>query len=342
MPVTIRQIAEVCGVSRGTVDRVLNNRGNVKPETEKMVREVARQLGYRPSFAGKALAARKKDYVIAVILSSVGNPFFDEVIKGFQDAADELVPYGVEVVIKLLKGYKDTHQIKLIEELEHNMNALIINPADTDLMREKIESLKEKGIPTITVNTDLQDSNRLLYVGSDYLVGGRTASGMMNFIAGGKAKLGVVQGSAHVYGHAQRIDGFREGIEKTYTGMEIVDICITEDDDIVSYEKTKEMLTNHPEIDGVFIASGGSYGACRAIETFLPERKFKVVCFDSTPSNVEMMKKGIVQAIIDQEPYRQGYMSLKHTFDALINLTVDTIITKTEIKIIENVDENTN
>ena len=68
MSVTIKQISELCGVSRGTVDRVLNNRGKVKPETEQKVREVAERLGYTPNMAGKALAARKRDLVIGVAL----------------------------------------------------------------------------------------------------------------------------------------------------------------------------------------------------------------------------------------------------------------------------------
>ena len=76
MSVTIKQISELCGVSRGTVDRVLNNRGKVKPETEQKVREVADRLGYTPNMAGKALAARKRDLVIGVALVAKGNAFF--------------------------------------------------------------------------------------------------------------------------------------------------------------------------------------------------------------------------------------------------------------------------
>ena len=54
--VTIKQIAELCGVSRGTVDRVLNNRGSVKPEKRQLVLDTARKLHYQPNPAGKALA----------------------------------------------------------------------------------------------------------------------------------------------------------------------------------------------------------------------------------------------------------------------------------------------
>lgn len=59
MAVTIKQISELSGVSRGTVDRVLNGRGHVAPEKDALVRRVAKQLGYQPNMAGKALAARK-------------------------------------------------------------------------------------------------------------------------------------------------------------------------------------------------------------------------------------------------------------------------------------------
>ena len=61
--VTIKQIADLCGVSRGTVDRVINERGNVKPETKELVLSMAKELGYKPNPAGKALSARKKNPV---------------------------------------------------------------------------------------------------------------------------------------------------------------------------------------------------------------------------------------------------------------------------------------
>ena len=57
--VTMKKIAELCGVSRGTVDRALNGRGRVNAETAAMIKKMAEQLGYEPNPAGKALAARK-------------------------------------------------------------------------------------------------------------------------------------------------------------------------------------------------------------------------------------------------------------------------------------------
>ena len=62
MNVTITKIAELSGVSRGTVDRVLNNRGNVKPQVMEHVRRIAAELGYKPNSVAKALVMRKKVY----------------------------------------------------------------------------------------------------------------------------------------------------------------------------------------------------------------------------------------------------------------------------------------
>ncbi len=56
----IKDIAELAGVSRGTVDRVLNNRSGVSPQTAEKIKEIAKALDYRPNKAGLALAAQRK------------------------------------------------------------------------------------------------------------------------------------------------------------------------------------------------------------------------------------------------------------------------------------------
>ncbi len=57
---TIKEIAELAGVSRRTVDRVINHRGSVKPDTEEKIRKIIEELSYTPNAAGRSLAAHKK------------------------------------------------------------------------------------------------------------------------------------------------------------------------------------------------------------------------------------------------------------------------------------------
>lgn len=85
MGITSKQIAELVGVSRGTVDRALHRRGGVKPEIQRRVEMLAREYGYRPDRAGKALVTREP-LRVGVILNSKGNPFYEEVRRGLTEA----------------------------------------------------------------------------------------------------------------------------------------------------------------------------------------------------------------------------------------------------------------
>ena len=87
---TIKEIATLAGVSRGTVDRVLNHRGSVNPQTEQKILDIIQALDYKPNKAGIVLAAQKKNLKLGVILFGLGNPFYDDVLSGIREKAAEL------------------------------------------------------------------------------------------------------------------------------------------------------------------------------------------------------------------------------------------------------------
>ena len=90
MGVTIRQIAEAAGVSRGTVDRALNNRGRIRPEVAERVRQIAEEMGYKPNQLGRALSMSRNNIKIGVILQGAETPFMKEVMKGVEEARAEV------------------------------------------------------------------------------------------------------------------------------------------------------------------------------------------------------------------------------------------------------------
>ena len=74
MAVTAQQIADLAGVSRGTVDRALHNRGRVNPEVKEKIQKIALELGYKPNLIGQALVRSKQDFKLGVILQSTETP----------------------------------------------------------------------------------------------------------------------------------------------------------------------------------------------------------------------------------------------------------------------------
>lgn len=106
---------------------MLNNRGGVKPEVEERVKLVATSMGYKPNAAAKAFST--------LLLPSVGDLFFVDLINGIKEAQKELEDYGVKVILKETSGYDVDRQLLEIDELlKEGITALGLLP----LMDERI------------------------------------------------------------------------------------------------------------------------------------------------------------------------------------------------------------
>ena len=195
---TIREIAELAGVSRGTVDRVLNHRGSVNAATAALVNDIAKKLDYKPNRAGIALAAQRKMVRIGVVLFDTGNPFFDEVWNSVLSKEEELNSYNCSV-LKKKTGFSAQEQLQAIAELEaEGIDGLVISPFNDTAVANKIDQLQSRQIPVITTNTDIRNSSRLAFVGSDFYRCGQTAAGLMNLMTSGEVRAGIVTGSSQV------------------------------------------------------------------------------------------------------------------------------------------------
>lgn len=342
---TIKEIAQVAGVSRGTVDRVLNNRGLVNPETEMRVRQVAKALNYVPSRAGKALAIKKRRLKIAFLLfeNAKDNPFFLDVISGINAKAEELGDLGVSVEIMYSSFGNPAAQEKLMDyAVKQGFDGIALTPLNNPVIADKIRKITQKSIPVVTVNTDLPGSGRLAYVGSDYFKGGRTAANLMCLITGGKGKIGIVTGSHDVLCHSQRIDGFKDYLYQHAPGLEIVKTVQNNDDEFESFEVTRQLLKENPGIDALFLAAAGVQGAGKALQEYADNRNIKVVCFDTVPATQELMQGGVIAAAIGQQPEKQGAKPLDILVEYLSYGEVsqqNDCICATEIYVCENLPE---
>lgn len=338
--VTIKEIADLCGVSRGTVDRVLNNRGNVKPEKKNLILKMAKELNYTPNPAGKALAARKARPTVGIVMASEGIVFFDAVIDAMQKAAENYAMYGMKVEWYLTKGYDVKTQCKQLSDLKRRANAIILVPINDEKVSKKIQELTDAGVMVITLNTDIENSTRACYVGTDYVNGGRTAGALMQMIHPQELNIGVTLGSLQLLGHRQRLDGFRQALAGN-ENAKIVAITEDGDDEIFSYERNLAMLNRHPEINAIYAAtSGGIYGACRAIMASGRDSGMTIIVSDTIPTTVDLMKRNLIQATIYQHPRRQGQIAMQLVFDYLVSgiePDKETYLLANEIRIKENV-----
>ena len=126
MAVTAQQIAELAGVSRGTVDRALHNRGRVNPEVAAKIHKIAAELGYKPNLIGQALVKSRREFKLGAILQSTETPTMQIVRAGVQRAAEELAGGVVSGVREFssLDDIADRHQAGELELIVNDQNAL--------------------------------------------------------------------------------------------------------------------------------------------------------------------------------------------------------------------------
>lgn len=310
MSITIKELAAVSRRFRGTVDRALNGRGGVAAEVEKRILKLAKEHHYVPNRAGKALATRKKPFLVGVTMPSIGNPFFHQVRQGIQTAAKELADYGMEVRLVETKGLEGNTQLEAIHLLEQEgIQALALAAINEKGVIAAIDRLCEEGIPVATFNADVEGSKRAFYVGSDYTSSGRVAGELMGLFTGGKASVGVVTGSTQMLGHTQRIAGFQAvGRER----FPLLSLCGTQqclDDEKMGYQAVKRLLSLYPEMDALYLTGGGVSGCCKAVEE--SGKRLTVIAFDAVSSTQEYMRKGIIQAVVCQQPFSQGQRTIQ-------------------------------
>lgn len=344
MTVTVKTLAKAAGVSRGTVDRVLHNRGSVKKELALKIKTLAKELGYVPNRAGRALSGIRERYKIGVLLPSIGNAFFDGVIEGIDRACLEYEELGVDVILKKVQGYDEETHLSAIDELKQKgCSALCLATLDTSSVAKKLNECESYGIKIILVNSDVKDCKRICYVGSDYTKAGKTCAGLLSLISRyEKLNILVVTGSYNMLGHRMRIQGFIDELTSLKVNHEICAQIESNDSDIQAQIRTSQYLNEHKEINCVYVTGAGVQGVGAAIIA-TGRDDIIGIAFDDIYTTVEMVRAGIYKFVICQQPDRQGYHAVKRAYQVLSGTVneaaMSDFFTDTIIKIASNISK---
>ena len=213
MAVTIQQIAERAGVSRGTVDRALNHRGRINPEVAEKICRLADEMGYVQKERKRSRTAKDERLKIGVVTQLARSSFMQEVNRGIEKAAQELKEKGIQLILKEGLSVDEDEQLQAIEELEQEgIRGLAVMPVDSEAVREKLNALiEEKNIPVVTFNSDIVGTRRACFVGMDNRKSGRTAAGLLGMMTRGSGKILIITGYFSNHVDNQRVDGLVSG-----------------------------------------------------------------------------------------------------------------------------------
>lgn len=321
MSVTLQQIAEAAGVSRGTVDRALKDRGRVKPEVAEKIKKIAQEMGYQPSRAGRALAMAKRNIKIGVILQSAQTPFMKMVLKGILSAKQEVEGFGGTVEVFQIPGVDAGRVMEIMEELHvQEYSGIALVPSEDSMLKKIINVFTEEyEIPVVTLNSDVEDTKRICYVGQNGIQSGKTAAGLMGEIIGGKGQVAVISGHISNPSLNNRARGFQSELCREFPDVELIGARYSYDDDWVAAKIVEELLEQYPELAGIYITGPGVKGICETLKEKGRQKEVKVIGNDFLEENKEWMREGVINFLIGQNSYVQGYEPVMILFRLLLD-----------------------
>ena len=314
---TIRSIAEAANVSRGTVDKVLNNRPGVSQEVRDKIKRIAEELGYKPNLAGKALAFQKKDIRIGIVVPSAADPFFLEVFEGIKAGINEFSHFGIAFEVLEMTVNSVAEQQSCIQQLiEKKVSGIVISPFDDNQIRDAMLLVKDLGIPVVTFNSDLSGIGRMCYVGQDSKRSGRVAGDLMHKLLPNGGQIVCINGPGVFKSLGERLSGFRSYLKSECPNLTIAAVLNNNNNSELSYQLTREYLSSGKPVDGFFITGHGIDGMVRAIQQH-GRPGIRVICYDMIPTTRQLFLEGLVDFSLLQEPRMQGYRPIQILVDML-------------------------
>ncbi|MEG1577326.1 MAG: LacI family DNA-binding transcriptional regulator [Oscillospiraceae bacterium] len=317
----IREIAALAGVSRGTVDRALNHRPGVNPETADEICKIAASLGYHPNVAGKLLAAQKKVLRLAfIILETPDNVFFDDIRLAAISKAENLKPFGVEVLFFSITAFSDAFFADLFSRVEAaNVDGIAIAPIAVKPITEFVRKMSEQKMPMVFFNVDEPSAQRLCYVGCDYVRAGHVAAGLTALCTAGRGTVGLVTlGDSHNQSYNDRVSGFTAELAGRYPNLALygggAPITFQHHD----HENVRQTIRNHPEINAVYVVNLGDFSVCETARKAAEGRTLNIITNDLVPVQRQMLREGVISATLAQQPELQGALPLEILYEYLV------------------------
>jgi LacI family transcriptional regulator len=301
------QVAEAAGVSLSTVDRVVNRRGGVSPKAEAKVLEWARRL----SLDRRIDRSYLKTLRIAVLMQSPQNPFYRALRDAFGDLRATMADMRIGCLLHDIDVTDVAGTARKIEDVAGSYDGLIVICPDDPRLSDALR-LAARRVPVVTLVTDLPGSGRIAYVGPDNRQIGRVAGELMGrFLGAEGGHTLIVLGMQRMTGHEEREMGFRSVLRERFPGCSIAASLESGEDQERAGELVLEALRDHPGVRGIYNVSAGNLAIARAIQGLGLAHKIVMITHELTPVRRQMLRDGILDAVIDQNPWLEARRALE-------------------------------
>ena len=298
---TVHDVARVAGVSLATVDRVLNGRPGVRPQTVEKVEAAIGSLGFSRDLSA-SLLARARDLRLLFIIPDGGNEFMARLAQAVADATGPALPERTHLQTLRVPALDASALAAALDRLDpRDCDCAVVVASDESEVMAAAERAEARGLALMTLVSDLPGAQHRPFVGIDNVAAGRTAASLLGrFVQRGK--IGVVAGSLHLRDHADRLLGFRSVLASEFPEVEIVGPVEGHDEEAATQVAVLQLLAEHPDLLGLYNLGAGNSGLVPALEQRDPVGHLRVVAHELTGSTRAGLLSGTVDVVLDQNP----------------------------------------
>lgn len=332
---TARDVAAAAGVSASTVDRVLNNRGSVTEEKVQAVLAAAHRLGL-----DRALSQRPaRTLRIAVLVQPPENPFHAEIQSGFEAANRAYPRFNMQFRIHHIDPDRSDRIARQITDLVPQHDGIVIVSAYDGEIAAALTRFSDAGKPVVTLATDMRGIGPHLYVGPDNHKAGRVAGDLMGrFLGAEGGEVIAIAGLMSMIGHRERVEGFREVLTERYPQTRVSDVLESRECRELAGDLVFQAIKRNPKARGIYNASTGAQPIIASLTALRRQEDIVYVTHELTSERRGLLRAGLVDAIIDQDPAQEVRTTVK-TMAALFGRAEAfpaSLITPLHIHTIEN------
>ncbi len=265
------------------------------------------------SFSATAMAQD----TLAMVVSTLNNPFFVTMKEGAEKKADQL---GYKLIV--LDSQNDpSKELSNVEDLIiRGVKAILINPTDSDAVSNAIRIANQAEIPVLTLDRGASRGDVVSHIASDNVAGGEMAGKFISEKIGKNARVIQLEGIAGTSAARERGQGFMNAVKS-----ENMDLLASQPAD---FDRTKglnvmeNMLASKPNTQAVFAQNDEmALGAVRAVQA--SGKDILIVGFDGTSDGIAAVKRGLLGATIAQQPGLIGEIGVESAVKVLKGEAVD-------------------
>jgi LacI family transcriptional regulator len=317
----IKDIAILAGVSIGTVDRVLHNRGEVAEKTRLKVQKYLKETDYSPNIMAQVLKTSNRYRIVSILPEPTEvNSYWLKHPEGITKALEEPFPLSITQVTFDMQSEED-FQKKTNEVLKMRPDGVLLAPIFNTESIAFCNNLSKEKIPFVFIDGFIESTDFLAYIGENNVQSGRVAGQLIDMVTETNKDVLIVniaRNLKNVHHLNKRTEGFLSYFKQPCrnNGRRITISIPDPSSETIRVEMDKVFIEN-PLIGSIFISGSKSYLIARYIEE-KGLKSINLIGYDLLEMNVKFLKTGILKFLIGQRPDEQTYKGIKKLSEFLI------------------------